>query len=179
MKAPHYITHILSDFPVHRDLQRRQTLLLQGDVSCHAYFIESGCLRLWYNDDGNDISVQFFQPGEIVASLESFLKGEPSRFGIEAIVPSTVRVIDKSSFEEHLKASGGLRDFLFDALLTRLSDYQTLFLNRIMDSPEKRYRHLLAQNPGLFEVVPQHYIASFLGVTPVSLSRIRKKVEDS
>ncbi|AVW91101.1 Crp/Fnr family transcriptional regulator [Celeribacter baekdonensis] len=179
VKAPTYITRVLNDFPDHRDLQRRQTLLLQGDVSRHAYYIESGCLRLCYNDDGNDITVQFFQPGEIVASLESFLKGEPSRFGIEAIVPSSVRVIDKVRFEEHMNASGSLRDFLFEALLTRLSDYQTLFLNRIMESPEKRYRHLLAQNPALFEIVPQHYIASFLGVTPVSLSRIRKKVEES
>lgn len=179
MKAPEDVREALNAFSEHKDLRRRQTLLLQGDISRHIYYIETGCLRLWYNDDGKDISVQFFLPGEIVASLESFLKDEPSRFGIEAVVPSSVRVIDKPAFEQHMSASGRLRDFLFEALLTRLTDYQTLFLNRIMDNPEARYRHLLEQNPGLFDVVPQHYVASFLGMTAVSLSRIRKKVSGS
>lgn len=176
MKAPKSLTDVLAEVATRRVLQRRETLLLQGDVSVRAYFVESGCLRLWYNDDGNDITVQFFLPGELVASLESFLKDQPSRFGIETVAPSTVRQIEKAAFDRHMSAPGASHDFLVEALLTRLSDYQNLFLNRIMESPEQRYRHLMAQNPALFDTVPQHYIASYLGITPVSLSRIRRKV---
>ncbi len=156
---------------------KRQPLLHQGDVSTHAHFVESGCLRLWYNDDGNDITVQFFLPGDTVASLESFFHGKPSRFGIEAILPSVVHTVTREQFQDHMAHDVGFKDLLFDMLVARMADYQGLFLNRIMESPEQRYRDLLKHQPILCETVPQHYLASFLGITPVSLSRIRNKIE--
>jgi hypothetical protein len=58
-----------------------------------------------------------------------------------------------------------------------MADYQDLFVDRIGKPPEERYRALLEQDPHVLDIVPLHYIASYLGITPVSLSRIRKKVQ--
>ncbi|WP_026479058.1 Crp/Fnr family transcriptional regulator [Ahrensia sp. 13_GOM-1096m] len=158
------------------EFRKKETLLHQGDVSKHAYVVQEGCLRLWHNNDGTDITVQFFLPGEIVASLDSFIHATPSNFSIEAVTFTVVNAMDKASYDSLIDQSPEFGSFMFKGMVKRVADYQNLFLNRIMENPENRYRHLIEQDPELFEIVPQHYIASYLGVTPVSLSRIRKKV---
>src|ERR1700741_352771 len=75
-------------------------LLNEGDVSRSAYFIKQGCLRLWFNNKGKDITFQFFFENEAVSSVESFRSGEPSLFSIESIEPTTVYVISKKSFQQ-------------------------------------------------------------------------------
>ncbi|MEM7564944.1 MAG: cyclic nucleotide-binding domain-containing protein, partial [Pseudomonadota bacterium] len=62
------------------ELPKRHSLLNQGQVSEQAYFVESGCLRMWHNDSGNDVTIKFFSPGDAVASLESFYQDSPSKF---------------------------------------------------------------------------------------------------
>jgi len=158
-------------------LPARRTLLLQGEVSKHCYLVESGCLRLWFNNDGEDISVKFFLPGDIVSSLDSFYLGVPSKFGLETVVPSELRVADRADFDEALETSLEFVRQMLSVAVACMSDYQDLFLNRIAESPENRYRSLIAQDPRLLDAVPQRHIASYLGVTPVSLSRIKRKLK--
>jgi len=158
------------------EFAKKETLLMQGEISKHAYFVEEGCLRIWHNNHGTDITLQFFLKGDLVSSLESFFRGVPSNFGIEAIAPTKAWAIERKEFEDLMSRSEELRGYIFDAMVDRVSDYQNLFLNRIMETPENRYRHLLEHSPELLEAVPLHYLASYLGITPVSLSRIRKKV---
>ncbi len=155
---------------------KKHTLLEQGEVSLNAYYIESGCLRMWHNDDGNDISVKFFLPGDMVASFESFYQGTPSIFAIETILPTRLRIADKQHFQTQMNRSPEFAGEILDIAVACMADYQNLFLNRIMRNPEDRFRLLMKQDPRLLEMVPQHYIASYLGITPVSLSRIRRKI---
>lgn len=178
MNIPDDLKTLILGASRHRELGRRETLLLEGDVSKHFHFVETGCLRLWHNDDGRDITVQFFLGGEMVASQDSFFGNRPSRFSIEAVVPSAVRSMTKTDFHKLIDASEPFRVFMLDVLLSRLNVFQELFLSRIKDTPEQRYRELRAQNPALFDTVPRRDIASFLGITPVSLSRITRKVEN-
>ncbi|KZL17350.1 MULTISPECIES: Crp/Fnr family transcriptional regulator [unclassified Pseudovibrio] len=159
------------------EMGRKASLLDQGDVSQKLFFVEAGCLRLYrVDEEGEDTTLFFFMEGEMVASFESFLQSEPSEFGIEAVAPTIVQCIEKTSVFELLDKNLEFRTLTFDMLISRLASYQRLFLNTIRNSPQKRYEDLVKSNPKLFETVPQHYIASYLGVTPVSLSRIRKKV---
>ena len=153
----------------------KTTLLSEGEVSHNIYYIKKGALRMWFNKDGKDITFQFFFEGMAVSSIDSFFNASPSLFYIEAIEDSQVIAIDKASFEEHLASHPTLKDDLISLLTQRFQNYAQLFLSRIKDTPEERYRELLAKHPEIIQRVAQHYIASYLGITPVSLSRIRNR----
>ncbi|GAA4178282.1 hypothetical protein [Sphingobacterium ginsenosidimutans] len=76
---------------------------------------------------------------------------------------------------QEIPAKTTLKKEIEDLTLDRLLFYQKLFLLRIKDKPQKRYEELLKQRPEVLQRIPQHYIASYLGITPVSLSRIRNR----
>lgn len=161
------------------ELTPKSTLLEQGEVCTHAYFVESGCLRLWHTEAGSDVSVKFFLRGELCASLDSIRQELPSNYGIESIVPSIVRKLPRKILESEVHQSSGLRDYMSSVMVHCAKDYQQLFLERIAKSPTDRYRALLEEEPDVLEIVPLHCVASFLGITPVSLCRIRAKVASS
>ncbi|NEQ44460.1 MAG: Crp/Fnr family transcriptional regulator [Leptolyngbya sp. SIOISBB] len=177
MKTTPLIQKLFINHGQTRKLSKKYSLLYQGEVSRYAYFVKSGCLRMWYNDCDNDITVKFFIPGDVVASLESFYQETPSKFGLESIVPTVVMAVSKTVFTEQLDISVAFKDEILAISISCMADYQNLFLNRIMTNPEERFRLLMEQSPQLFQLIPHHYIASYLGITPVSLSRIRKRVE--
>lgn len=153
----------------------KTVLLREGEISRQAYFIRQGCLRLSFNDNGKDITFQFFFEGFGVSSFESFRSRKPSLFGIESLEPCTLLVISKRNHERMIAEVPGYKGILEEALYQRLEHYTRLFLSRIRDTPRKRYEDLLKEHPQIIRRVPQHYIASYLGITPVSLSRIRNK----
>lgn len=153
----------------------RTILLREGAISRSAYFIKKGCLRLSFNDDGKDITFQFFFEGYGVSSFESFRTGRPSLFSIETVEPSTLLVISKSNHDWLLAEAPGYKNAVEEAIYQRLEHYCRLFLSRIRDTPKKRYEDLVKEHPEAIRRIPQHFIASYLGITPVSLSRIRNK----
>lgn len=157
-----------------QDVPARTILLREGEVAQKIFYIENGCLRLWFNNNGNDVTFQFFFEGDSVASIESFRWSQPSMFSIETIEPCTVLSIGKKDFNTIIN-SQAIRDQVQDNIFHRLIFYQKLFLSRIKESPQERYEELLKNNPEILMRVPQHYIASYLGITPVSLSRIRNR----
>lgn len=153
-----------------------KTILLQeGEVSRKSFFVRKGCLRASFNNKGKDITTQFFFENQTVASIESFHTGKPSLVAIEAIEPSTLYVLSKKDFQSVLVQSPVIRAEIESHIFNRLFLYQHLFISRIKDSPEERYRDLLHNHPEILQRVPQHYIASYLGITSVSLSRIRNR----
>ncbi len=163
------------DLLMEKEIPAKTVLLSEGEISNNIYFIKKGCIREWFNKDGKDITFQFFFEGQPVASIDSFMNQEPSLFTIESIEPSIVHLITKSDFEKLLDTfpefKAGFQDFIFQ----RFRKYGQLFLSRIKDTPQERYADLMKNSPDIIQRVPQHYIASFLGVTPISLSRIRNR----
>lgn len=160
---------------VENKIAAKTVLLREGEISKNIYFIKEGCLRLWFNKDGKDITVQFFFEGQSVASIDSFLNEQPSVFTIESIEPSIIITIDKETFYKVINLYPQLKDSLQDYLYQRFKNYAYLFLSRIKDSPKERYDDLIKNHPDIIKRVPQHYIASYLGITPISLSRIRNR----
>lgn len=150
----------------------KMKLIKEGDNIKSIYFIKKGCLRLWFDNQGKDITYQFFFEGQIVSG---FLDGEKSIFTLESLEPSTIMVIKKNNFEILLKEIPEIKDGYLNFINQRLANYSRLFLSRIKDSPQIRYEQLIKENPEILLRVPQHYIASYLGITPVSLSRIRNR----
>jgi CRP-like cAMP-binding protein len=157
------------------EIPAKTILLKENKVSERMFYIEKGCIRLFFNNDGKDLTFQFFFEGEGVSSAESFHNNEPSLFSIETIEPCIVHTLNKKDYRLIIEKSPLIRKELEEQTFQRLMYYQKLFLSRIKNSPEERYKELLKQSPHIVQRVPQHYIASFLGITSVSLSRIRNR----
>jgi CRP-like cAMP-binding protein len=160
---------------VEKEIASKIVLLREGEIANNIYFIKKGCLREWFNKDGKDITFQFFFEGQPVASIDSFTNNKPSQFTIESIEPSIIRSIGKDDFSELFITYPEFKDRFQDFIFDRFRNYGQLFLSRIKDTPQERYEDLIKNHPEIIKRVPQHYIASFLGITPISLSRIRNR----
>jgi CRP-like cAMP-binding protein len=163
------------DLIIERQILAKTILLNEGEISTHAHFIKKGCLREWFNKDGREITFQFFFEGQAVASIDSFLNNQPSLYTIESIEPSLIYSISKEAFEEINQLFPEFKDRFHELMYQRFRNYANLFLSRIKDSPKERYEDLIQNNPQIIKRVPQQYIASYLGITPTSLSRIRNR----
>ena len=153
-----------------------KTLLLEeGKVADTLYLIDKGCLRLFSHNEGKDITFQFFFEGDFVASFDSLYKRTPSLFGLENIEPAQLTAIKRDDFYNLVYNNSSLRLLYEEKLTDRFHAYQQLFLSRIKNTPQQRYEELLKEHHDIISRVPQHYIASYLGITPVSLSRIRNR----
>jgi CRP-like cAMP-binding protein len=161
------------------EVASKTTLLEEGEISKKLFIIEKGCVRVWFNNNGKDLTTQFFFENQSVASIESFMKKLPSPIVIETIEPSVLWWIHKNDLDkimEEIKEIPKLRDRLIDMLFNRTFDYMKYFVSFIKDSPTQRYLNLIEERPQIIQRVPQHYIASYLGVTTVHLSRIKSKL---
>ncbi|MBT1705175.1 Crp/Fnr family transcriptional regulator [Chryseosolibacter indicus] len=161
------------------EVPARTKLLSEGEISKRMYLIEKGCIRVWYNNNGKDITTQFFFEGNMVSSIVSFRKKIPSPVTLETIEPCIVWWIHKRDFDkiiEEIKAIPQLRDMLIDIVFDRTFNYMTHFISFIKDTPYQRYLNLINERPHIVQRVPQHYIASYLGITKVHLSRIKSKL---
>jgi CRP-like cAMP-binding protein len=154
-------------------VSRKTVLLREGELSQRIFFVKQGVLRLWANNNGDDITLRFCFENE---AASSFLGNEPSIFTIEALEDSIIMILKISDFKKILDTTPAYKDLFIELLSKRVSDYAKLFLSRITKSPEERYLDLMNNNPKILLRVPQHYIATYLGITPVSLSRIRNRI---
>lgn len=157
------------------EIPAKAVLLQEGEIARKVFFIEKGCCRLSFNNDGKDITFQFFFEGEGVSSAESFRYDKPSLYSIESLEPSVVHSLTKADYLTIVESSPIIKQEIEEQTFQRLAYVEKLFLSRIKNSPEERYQELLQQYPQILQRVPQHYIASFLGITSVSLSRIRNR----
>ena len=153
----------------------KTVLLEEGKVADRIFFIRKGCLRLFFYNEGKDITFQFFFEGDFVASFESLYKGTPSLFSLECIESSEILFIKKEDFYKKIESNLSLKKLYEEKIIERFCFYQHLFLSRIKNTPQQRYEELLKEYPNIIQRVPQHYIASYLGITSVSLSRIRNR----
>jgi len=160
-----------------KKLRKKQYFLQDGDVCKAAAFVTSGMLRQYVVDEsGHEKIIQFAAEGWSVADLYSMLTGEPSIYNIDAIEDSEIIIIDKHAQDELTQK---LRKFetysriqitgAYVALQRRLTAMNSLTV-------EERYEEFIKRYPQIAQRVPQHMIASYLGLTPETLSRIRSRM---
>lgn len=176
MQIRERIIELYSNRLIHKRVKKKEVVLEEGEVANCLYWVESGILRLWHNADGNDITLQFFHKNQMVSSFESFYLNKPSQFTLEAIEDSEVIGISRSDFEQLRVTHSEIEKVLMDYMCERFIEYTNLFLSRIQYSPEQRYRELIKEHSDIVEYIPHYYIASYLGITSVSLSRIRNRI---
>jgi CRP-like cAMP-binding protein len=152
-----------------------KTILLdEGKVSDRMFFVKSGALREFFHQDGKELTLEFITENQAVSSFDSFLNGTPSEFIIETLESTTVYELHTDIFHK-LMENQEFQQTFHPLFYKRFSEINQRLISFIKDSPQKRYEQLLKSRPELLLRFPQHYIASYLGITSVSLSRIRNR----
>ncbi|HON78693.1 MAG TPA: Crp/Fnr family transcriptional regulator [Spirochaetota bacterium] len=162
-----------------KQVRARDILLHAGETARLLYFVIAGCLRMYYvKEDGSEITSQFFIENQGVSSFESAFTNTPSRAFIDAIEDSTVYYIEVEELKKIISKNDIIKEFFNEYIKQRLITYMNVHASFILDSPEQRYIRLINEHPELITRIPQQYIATYLGITPVSLSRIRKRLKE-
>lgn len=159
-----------------RKIKKKSILLNAGKVSNEVYYIVKGCVRLYCEKDGEELSTYFFTENMFAGSYDSFLARKPSKVAIETLEECEVLVLTHESLESLYQTFPKMNEFIRKAIEQRFVLLHDLFISYLLNSPEERYLMLQKDRPDLLNRIPQHQIASFLGITPVSLSRIRNRV---
>ena len=158
-----------------KSIKKNDYLLRQGDVCKDLIFVQQGCLRLYYLKDDIEVSVWFAFQQSSAIEIYSFISENPSDYFLQAIEDSEVLCLSKTELNKlyhyQPKMQEMMRNFWEDVILNLINRFTALQ----KDSAEKRYLDLL-NKPAYLETIPQKYLASFIGVTPTSLSRIRKQI---
>ena len=158
-----------------KTVSKNDYLLLENKVCKDLIFVEKGCLRLYYISNNVEISVWFAFDNSSAIDIHSFISDKPSIYYLQAIEDSKIWVLSKTVllklYKTHPVMQEMMRNFWEDACINLIERFTALQ----KDSADKRYLDLLSKPPYL-QKIPQKYLASFIGVTPTSLSRIRRKI---
>jgi CRP/FNR family transcriptional regulator, anaerobic regulatory protein len=162
-----------------KQLKKKEFLLQEGKICTKISFINSGCFRLFYNVDGVENTRQFFFGDSWYTDYESFLTGQTTVENVQALEPCEVVQLKKDDlyklYSQYPIFEKVGRIMAENAFLS-VSKLNKMLTN---EEPQQRYLNLIQQRPDVVQRIPQHYIASYLGVQPESLSRIRKRIFDA
>lgn len=151
-------------------------LLKEGQISTECYFVLEGCVRQYYVIDGEEITNNFFTEEQWVVSLKSFSQQIPADHYF-ACSEDTTLVVGSEQKENALYRNFPKFETISRKVMEKgLSEQQELMASYVTDTPEQRYLNLLKSRPELIQRVPQYQLASYIGVKPESLSRIRKRL---
>jgi CRP-like cAMP-binding protein len=156
-------------------IKKNEFVLQEGEICKDLIFVQTGCLRLYYLQDDIEVSVWFALKHSSAIEIYSFISETPTNYFLQAIETTDILYLPKSVlnklYETHPKMQEMMRKFWEDVILHLLQRFTALQ----RDSAEQRYLDLL-NKPELLQTIPQKYLASFIGVTPTSLSRIKKNI---
>lgn len=162
-----------------KKLRKRQYLLQQGDVSKYTAFVEKGLLRSYIIDDkGSELIMQFAPEGWWIGDMYSSLTGEPAENNIDAIEDSELLLLTSQAHEQLLRDAPVFERFFRLLLQNSFIALQRRLKGNITQTAEEKYKSFIRLYPNIAQRVPQHNIASYLGITPESLSRIRKQMAE-
>lgn len=180
-----FITFSSDEWDVFQDLlslkvlEKKSFFVEAGQVCSEVGFIIQGSVRYVHRKDGEEITAYFSLDEEMVSAYKSFLTQQPALVSIEAIETTTMIII--THHDLHLLFDDPRVNFKIERFGRLIAEsliccYEDRVFSFVVRTPEERYLDLMKNHKKVFQRVPQHYIANYLGITPVSLSRIRKRI---
>ena len=160
-----------------KTIERKQHLLRAGEICRYEYYVISGCLRSYYLDEkGNEVNIMFPVEDWWLGDLVSFTYNIPSSLYIEAMEDSILWMINQEN-KELLFEKVPAFERMFRLMIQRsLAAIQNRLYATIAKTAEQRYQEFMEKYPAIPQRIPQHHIASYLGITPEFLSKIRRKL---
>lgn len=159
-----------------QEIAKGEYLFREGEICQFIGFIIKGCFRIFILKDDKEITFDFFMENRPIADYESYFRKQPTRFYLQAIEPSEILILNDACLEllfEKSQNGQRLQRLVVETLFFRFRDK---LLSLYMDEPEERYRNLLQTEPALLQRIPQYYLASYVGIEPESLSRLKKRI---
>jgi CRP-like cAMP-binding protein len=159
-----------------RKLRKRFFLVQAGDLCRSEFFVKSGCFRVFATDpQGNDHNIMFAVEDWWISDMQSYLTGMPATLNIEALEDSEVLYIDKVDLEDLYEKIPKFNKLFRILLQNAFVAHQHRIFTTISQTAEERYAYFIKKYPHFEQRIPQHHIASYLGVSPETLSRIRRQ----
>lgn len=161
---------------VPKKIRKRQYLVQEGDVSHYMSFVAKGCLRLYrVSNEGTEHILRFTIENWWISDYESYHSGQPAKNNVDALEDSELLMIDKGNFEALCKAIPSFGALVEKLTAKNFAAHQSRILSNISETAEERYENFIRSYPQIYNRVPLHMIASFLGVTRETLSRLRQR----
>jgi len=155
-------------------LERNEYLISEGNIETSLYFINNGSLRVFMLDENEEHTIRFGYKDSIITALDSFVKGGKTSFYIQALKKTSYKSISKTDFNALMNKNSKNKDLwkkLLEAFVIQQMERETDLLTT---SPEARYQRILKRSPQVFQEIPHKYIASYLRMSPETLSRLKK-----
>jgi CRP-like cAMP-binding protein len=155
-------------------LERNAYLIREGQVEQYSYFIESGAVKVVYEDSERSQIIRFGYRGSILNSLPSFFDDSPSLFDIVALRRTVVHAYSKSALFTCIEENAALKQSYISILEGLVRQFVEREIDLLTPDPLERYHRVLERSPELFQEVPLKHIADYLRMAPETLSRLRK-----
>lgn len=156
------------------ELQRNNFLKVKGTIDTNLYYVKDGSLRIFLIEESEEHTIRFGYKNNLIASLDSFLNEKPSDFYIQALKKTKVKVLTKKVYLNFIESTPENKELWNEILKNFVLQQMERERDILTTSPIERYRRVLKRSPQLFQEIPNKYIASYLRMTPETLSRIKK-----
>lgn len=168
----------LREISVYRKIDSGEQIVKLQEVPTKLYILLSGVIRCYLStESGKDYNKSFYLPISFVGSLTALIKSKPSLFVFETLTACEVYEVDYKKFMDLCKENSGVNTLYSKVLEAVYMKYENRLMDLIALDAKGRYLELRKQVPMVETLIPQYHIASYLGITPVQLSRIRRKLD--
>ncbi len=169
----------LSDLFEIQEFHRNDHLVRAGDKVNHCYLLLEGVVRVYYTKEGNEYNKTFFTPGMFPTALTALLSDAPSFISFQALVPSKVVRFSYRKFRDLFEKHRCLEQLLLRILEQIWIKKEQHDIHMVTNDASTNYQIFQEAFPGLENLIPQYHIASYLGITPIQLSRVRAQLAKS